>query len=139
MTTTTKNNAMAPNKLTPIARVKLLAMHDAGVRNSVIARDLGVWPCTVAYHIDRQKELVAKYSTSTWSRRSFPAAKTNSVPTMTSQPPKGDTLVTKGYLVGSTYYGTFAEVASAVTIGDTVETITVTSTQVVGLVESKEG
>jgi uncharacterized membrane protein YiaA len=58
---------------------------------------------------------------------------------MTSQPPKGDTLVTKGYLVGSTYYGTFAEVASAVTIGDTVETITVTSTQVVGLVESKEG
>ena len=119
---------MAPNKLTPIARVKLLAMHDAGVRNSVIARDLGVWPCTVAYHIDRQKELVAKYSTST-----------DDVPTMTSQPPKGDTLVTKGYLVGSTYYGTFAEVASAVTIGDTVETITVTSTQVVGLVEQKEG
>lgn len=128
MTTTTKNNAMAPNKLTPIARVKLLAMHDAGVRNSVIARDLGVWPCTVAYHIDRQKELVAKYSTPT-----------DDVPTMTSQPPKGDTLVTKGYLVGSTYYGTFAEVASAVTIGDTVETITVTSTQVVGLVEQKEG
>lgn len=128
MTTTTKNNAMAPNKLTPIARVKLLAMHDAGVRNSVIARDLGVWPCTVAYHIDRQKELVAKYSTST-----------GDVPTMTSQPPKGDTLVTKGYLVGSTYYGTFAEVAGAVTIGDTVETITVTSTQVVGLVEQKEG
>lgn len=128
MTTTTKNNAMAPNKLTPIARVKLLAMHDAGVRNSVIARDLGVWPCTVAYHIDRQKELVAKYSTST-----------GDVPTMTSQPPKGDTLVTKGYLVGSTYYGTFDEVASAVIIGDTVETITVTSTQVVGLVEQKEG
>ena len=48
-------------------------------------------------------------------------------------------LESKGYLVGSTYYGTFAEVASAVTIGDTVETITVTSTQVVGLVESKEG
>ena len=126
MTTTTKNNAMAPNKLTPIARVKLLAMHDAGVRNSVIARDLGVWPCTVAYHIDRQKELVAKYST-------------DDAPTMTIQKPKGDTLVTKGYLVGSTYYGTFAEVASAVTIGDTVETITVTSTQVVGLVEQKEG
>ena len=41
--------------------------------------------------------------------------------------------------MGSTYYGTFAEVASAVTIGDTVETITVTSTQVVGLVEQKEG
>ena len=126
MTTTTKNNAMAPNKLTPIARVKLLAMHDAGVRNSVIARDLGVWPCTVAYHIDRQKELVAKYST-------------DDAPTITIQKPKGDTLVTKGYLVGSTYYGTFAEVASAVTIGDTVETITVTSTQVVGLVEQKEG
>ena len=128
MTTTTKNNAMAPNKLTPIARVKLLAMHDAGVRNSVIARDLGVWPCTVAYHIDRQKELVAKYSTST-----------GDVPTMTSQPPKGDTLVTKGYLVGSTYYGTFDEVVEVVTLGDTVETVTVTSTQVVGLVESKEG
>lgn len=128
MTTTTKNNAMGPNKLTPIARVKLLAMGDAGVRKSVIARDLDVDPMTVAYHINRQKELIAKYSTST-----------DNVPTMTSQPPKGDTLVTKGYLVGSTYYGTFAEVASAVTIGDTVETITVTSTQVVGLVEQKEG
>jgi len=128
MTITTKTNAMGPNKLTAFNRVKLIAMHDAGVRKSVIARDLDVDPMTVAYHINRQKELVAKYSTST-----------DDVPNMTSQPPKGNTLVTKGYLVGSTYYGTFAEVASAVTIGDTVETITVTSTQVVGLVESKEG
>lgn len=128
MTTTTKNNTMGPNKLTAFNRVKLIAMGDAGVRKSVIARDLDVDPMTVAYHINRQKELIAKYSTST-----------DDAPTMTSQPPKGDTLVTKGYLVGSTYYGTFAEVASAVTIGDTVETITVTSTQVVGLVESKEG
>ena len=126
MTTTTKNNAMGPNKLTAFNRVKLLAMHDAGVRKSVIARDLDVDPMTVAYHINRQKELITKYST-------------DDAPTMTIQKPKGDTLVTKGYLVGSTYYGTFAEVASAVTIGDTVETITVTSTQVVGLVESKEG
>ena len=128
MTITTKTNAMGPNKLTAFNRVKLIAMRDAGVRKSVIARDLDVDPMTVAYHINRQKELVAKYSTST-----------DDVPNMTSQPPKGNTLVTKGYLVGSTYYGTFAEVASAVTIGDTVETITVTSTQVVGLVESKEG
>jgi len=58
---------------------------------------------------------------------------------MTSQKPKGDTLVTKGYLVGSKYYGTFDEVVAVVTLGDTVETVTVTSTQVVGLVESKEG
>lgn len=128
MTTTTKTNLMVPNKLTAFNRVKLVAMADAGVRHSAIARDLGITQQAVMYHVDRQKTLIAKYSTST-----------DDVPTITSQPPKGDTLVTKGYLVGSTYYGTFAEVASAVTIGDTVETITVTSTQVVGLVESKEG
>ena len=128
MTTTTKTNLMVPNKLTAFNRVKLIAMADAGVRHSAIARDLGITQQAVMYHVDRQKTLTDKYSTST-----------DDVPTMTSQPPKGDTLVTKGYLVGSTYYGTFAEVASAVTIGDTVETITVTSTQVVGLVESKEG
>ena len=119
---------MVPNKLTAFNRVKLIAMADAGVRHSAIARDLGITQQAVMYHVDRQKTLTDKYSTST-----------DDAPTMTSQPPKGDTLVTKGYLVGSTYYGTFAEVASAVTIGDTVETITVTSTQVVGLVESKEG
>jgi len=128
MTTTTKTNLMVPNKLTAFNRVKLIAMADAGVRHSAIARDLGITQQAVMYHVDRQKTLTDKYSTST-----------DDAPTMTSQPPKGDTLVTKGYLVGSTYYGTFAEVASAVTIGDTVETITVTSTQVVGLVESKEG
>ena len=128
MTITTKTNLQVPNKLTPFNRVKLIAMADAGVRKSVIARDLDVGPWTVAYHIDRQKELVAKYSTST-----------DDVPTMTSQPPKGNTLVTKGYLVGSTYYGTFDEVVAVVTLGDTVETVTVTSTQVVGLVETKEG
>ena len=128
MTTTTKTNLMVPNKLTAFNRVKLIAMADAGVRHSAIARDLGITQQAVMYHVDRQKALTDKYSTST-----------DDVPTMTSQPPKGDTLVTKGYLVGSTYYGTFAEVASAVTIGDTVETITVTSTQVVGLVEQKEG
>ncbi len=128
MTTTTKTNLMVPNKLTAFNRVKLIAMADAGVRHSAIARDLGITQQAVMYHVDRQKTLTDKYSTST-----------DDAPTMTSQPPKGDTLVTKGYLVGSTYYGTFAEVASAVTIGDTVETITVTSTQVVGLVEQKEG
>jgi len=131
MTTTTKTNLMVPNKLTAFNRVKLIAMADAGVRHSAIARDLGITQQAVMYHVDRQKTLTDKYSTSTDD------APTMS--TMTSQPPKGDTLVTKGYLVGSTYYGTFAEVASAVTIGDTVETITVTSTQVVGLVETKEG
>jgi predicted transcriptional regulator len=128
MTTTTKTNLMVPNKLTAFNRVKLIAMADAGVRHSAIARDLGITQQAVMYHVDRQKTLTDKYSTST-----------DDAPTITSQPPKGDTLVTKGYLVGSTYYGTFAEVASAVTIGDTVETITVTSTQVVGLVEQKEG
>ena len=132
MTINTKTNAMGPNKLTAFNRVKLIAMGDAGVRKSVIARDLDVDPMTVAYHINRQKELIAKYAVSTDDAPTMSS-------TMTSQPPKGDTLVTKGYLVGSTYYGTFAEVASAVTIGDTVETITVTSTQVVGLVETKEG
>ena len=128
MTTTTKTNLMVPNKLTAFNRVKLIAMADAGVRHSAIARDLGITQQAVMYHVDRQKTLTDKYSTST-----------DDAPTMTIQKPKGDTLVTKGYLVGSTYYGTFAEVASAVTIGDTVETITVTSTQVVGLVEQKEG
>ena len=131
MTITTKNNTMGPNKLTAFNRVKLIAMHDAGVRKSVIARDLDVDPMTVAYHINRQKELTDKYSTSTDD------APTMS--TMRSQKPKGDTLVTKGYLVGSKYYGTFDEVVAVVTLGDTVETVTVTSTQVVGLVESKEG
>ena len=131
MTITTKTNVMVPNKLTAFNRVKLVAMADAGVRHSAIARDLGITQQAVMYHVDRQKTLTDKYSTSTDD------APTMS--TMTSHKPKGDTLVTKGYLVGSTYYGTFAEVASAVTIGDTVETITVTSTQVVGLVEQKEG
>ena len=129
MTITTKNNTMGPNKLTAFNRVKLIAMRDAGVRKSVIARDLDVDPMTVAYHIDRQNELIAKYAVPTPTMSS----------TMTSQKPKGDTLVTKGYLVGSKYYGTFDEVVAVVTLGDTVETVTVTSTQVVGLVESKEG
>jgi len=129
MTTTTKNNAMAPNKLTPIARVKLLAMHDAGVRNSVIARDLGVWPCTVAYHIDRQKELVAKYSTSTDDAPTMSTMTSHTTP---------DHKVT-GYLVGNKFYLDLQAVKDVVQIGDTVQTVNVTSTQVVGLVESKEG
>ena len=126
MTITTKTNVMVPNKLTAFNRVKLVAMADAGVRHSAIARDLGITQQAVMYHVDRQKTLTDKYSTST-----------DDAPTMSTM--TSHTLVTKGYLVGSTYYGTFAEVASAVTIGDTVETITVTSTQVVGLVEQKEG
>jgi hypothetical protein len=124
-----KNNLIVPNKLTAADRIQLIAMHQGGVRNCVIARELGVSQPTVKYHIDRMAWLIGVHD----------VRPTDDAPTMTSQPPKGDTLVTKGYLVGSTYYGTFAEVASAVTIGDTVETITVTSTQVVGLVESKEG
>ena len=131
MTITTKTNTMGPNKLTPFNRVKLIAMHNAGVRHSAIARDLGITQQAVIYHVGRQKELTDKYSTSTDD------APTMS--TMRSQKPKGDTLVTKGYLVGSKYYGTFDEVVAVVTLGDTVETVTVTSTQVVGLVESKEG
>ena len=128
MTINTKTNLQVPNKLTPFNRVKLIAMADAGVRKSVIARDLDVGPWTVAYHIDRQKELVAKYSTST-----------DDVPNMTSQPPKGNTLVTKGYLVGNKFYLDLQAVKDVVQIGDTVQTVNVTSTQVVGLVETKEG
>ena len=130
MTTTTKNNAMGPNKLTPIARVKLLAMGDAGVRKSVIARDLDVDPMTVAYHINRQKELIAKYTVST---DDAPTMST----TMTSQKTP-DHKVT-GYLVGNKFYLDLQAVKDVVQIGDTVQTVNVTSTQVVGLVESKEG
>ena len=130
MTTTTKNNAMGPNKLTPIARVKLLAMGDAGVRKSVIARDLDVDPMTVAYHINRQKELIAKYAVST---DDAPTMST----TMTSQTTP-DHKVT-GYLVGNKFYLDLQAVKDVVQIGDTVQTVNVTSTQVVGLVESKEG
>ena len=130
MTTTTKNNAMGPNKLTAFNRVKLIAMRDAGVRKSVIARDLDVDPMTVAYHINRQKELIAKYSTST---DDAPTMST----TMTSQTTP-DHKVT-GYLVGNKFYLDLQAVKDVVQIGDTVETVTITSTQVVGLVESKEG
>ena len=130
MTTTTKNNAMGPNKLTAFNRVKLIAMRDAGVRKSVIARDLDVDPMTVAYHINRQKELIAKYSTST---DDAPTMST----TMTSQTTP-DHKVT-GYLVGNKFYLDLQAVKDVVQIGDTVETVTVTSTQVVGLVETKEG
>ena len=130
MTTTTKNNAMGPNKLTAFNRVKLIAMRDAGVRKSVIARDLDVDPMTVAYHINRQKELIAKYSTST---DDAPTMST----TMTSQTTP-DHKVT-GYLVGNKFYLDLQAVKDVVQIGDTVQTVNVTSTQVVGLVESKEG
>ena len=130
MTTTTKNNAMGPNKLTAFNRVKLIAMRDAGVRKSVIARDLDVDPMTVAYHINRQKELIAKYSTST---DDAPTMST----TMTSQTTP-DHKVT-GYLVGNKFYLDLQAVKDVVQIGDTVQTVNVTSTQVVGLVETKEG
>ena len=129
MTITTKTNTMGPNKLTAFNRVKLIAMHDAGVRKSVIARDLDVDPMTVAYHINRQKELTDKYSTSTDD------APTMS--TMTSQTTP-DHKVT-GYLVGNKFYLDLQAVKDVVQIGDTVQTVNVTSTQVVGLVESKEG
>jgi len=130
MTTTTKNNAMGPNKLTAFNRVKLIAMRDAGVRKSVIARDLDVDPMTVAYHINRQKELIAKYAVST---DDAPTMST----TMTSQKTP-DHKVT-GYLVGNKFYLDLQAVKDVVQIGDTVQTVNVTSTQVVGLVESKEG
>jgi len=129
MTITTKTNTMGPNKLTAFNRVKLIAMHDAGVRKSVIARDLDVDPMTVAYHINRQKELTDKYSTSTDD------APTMS--TMTSQTTP-DHKVT-GYLVGNKFYLDLQAVKDVVQIGDTVQTVNVTATQVVGLVESKEG
>ena len=130
MTTTTKNNAMGPNKLTAFNRVKLIAMRDAGVRKSVIARDLDVDPMTVAYHINRQKELIAKYAVST---DDAPTMST----TMTSQKTP-DHKVT-GYLVGNKFYLDLQAVKDVVQIGDTVQTVNVTSTQVVGLVETKEG
>ena len=130
MTTTTKNNAMGPNKLTAFNRVKLIAMRDAGVRKSVIARDLDVDPMTVAYHINRQKELIAKYAVST---DDAPTMST----TMTSQTTP-DHKVT-GYLVGNKFYLDLQAVKDVVQIGDTVQTVNVTSTQVVGLVETKEG
>ena len=130
MTTTTKTNAMGPNKLTAFNRVKLIAMRDAGVRKSVIARDLDVDPMTVAYHINRQKELIAKYAVST---DDAPTMST----TMTSQTTP-DHKVT-GYLVGNKFYLDLQAVKDVVQIGDTVQTVNVTSTQVVGLVESKEG
>mgnify|MGYP003636605785 CR=1 FL=1 len=130
MTINTKTNLMVPNKLTPFNRVKLIAMADAGVRKSVIARDLDVGPWTVAYHIDRQKELIAKYAVST---DDAPTMST----TMTSQKTP-DHKVT-GYLVGNKFYLDLQAVKDVVQIGDTVQTVNVTSTQVVGLVESKEG
>ena len=130
MTITTKNNTMGPNKLTAFNRVKLIAMHDAGVRKSVIARDLDVDPMTVAYHINRQKELTDKYSTSTDDAPTMSS-------TMTSQTTP-DHKVT-GYLVGNKFYLDLQAVKDVVQIGDTVQTVNVTSTQVVGLVESKEG
>jgi len=130
MTITTKNNTMGPNKLTPFNRVKLIAMHDAGVRKSVISRDLDVDPMTVAYHINRQKELIAKYAVSTDDAPTMSS-------TMTSQTTP-DHKVT-GYLVGNKFYLDLQAVKDVVQIGDTVQTVNVTSTQVVGLVESKEG
>ena len=130
MTITTKNNTMGPNKLTAFNRVKLIAMHDAGVRKSVIARDLDVDPMTVAYHINRQKELIAKYAVST-----------DDAPTMISAVTSQTTPDHKvtGYLVGNKFYLDLQAVKDVVQIGDTVQTVNVTSTKVVGLVESKEG
>ena len=130
MTITTKTNTMGPNKLTAFNRVKLIAMRDAGVRKSVIARDLDVDPMTVAYHINRQKELIAKYAVSTDDAPTMSS-------TMTSQTTP-DHKVT-GYLVGNKFYLDLQAVKDVVQIGDTVQTVNVTSTQVVGLVESKEG
>ena len=130
MTITTKTNTMGPNKLTAFNRVKLIAMRDAGVRKSVIARDLDVDPMTVAYHINRQKELIAKYAVSTDDAPTMSN-------TMTSQTTP-DHKVT-GYLVGNKFYLDLQAVKDVVQIGDTVQTVNVTSTQVVGLVESKEG
>ena len=130
MTITTKTNTMGPNKLTPFNRVKLIAMHNAGVRHSAIARDLGITQQAVIYHVDRQKELTDKYSTST-----------NDAPTMSSTMTSQTTPDHKvtGYLVGNKFYLDLQAVKDVVQIGDTVQTVNVTSTQVVGLVESKEG
>jgi len=44
-----------------------------------------------------------------------------------------------GYLVGNKFYLDLQAVKDVVQIGDTVQTVNVTSTQVVGLVETKEG
>jgi len=129
MTTTTKTNLMVPNKLTAFNRVKLIAMADAGVRHSAIARDLGITQQAVMYHVDRQKTLTDKYSTSTDDAPTMSTMTSHTTP---------DHKVT-GYLVGNKFYLDLQAVKDVVQIGDTVQTVNVTSTQVVGLVESKEG
>jgi len=129
MTTTTKTNMMVPNKLTAFNRVKLIAMADAGVRHSAIARDLGITQQAVMYHVDRQKTLTDKYSTSTDDAPTMSTITSHTTP---------DHKVT-GYLVGNKFYLDLQAVKDVVQIGDTVQTVNVTSTQVVGLVESKEG
>jgi hypothetical protein len=129
MTTTTKTNLMVPNKLTAFNRVKLIAMADAGVRHSAIARDLGITQQAVMYHVDRQKTLTDKYSTSTDDAPTMSTMTSHTTP---------DHKVS-GYLVGNKFYLDLKAVKDVVQIGDTVQTVNVTSTQVVGLVESKEG
>jgi len=129
MTTTTKTNLMVPNKLTAFNRVKLIAMADAGVRHSAIARDLGITQQAVMYHVDRQKTLTDKYSTSTDDAPTMSTMTSHTTP---------DHKVT-GYLVGNKFYLDLQAVKDVVQIGDTVQTVNVTSTQVVGLVETKEG
>ena len=126
-----KNNLIVPNKLTAADRIQLIAMHQGGVRNCVIARELGVSQPTVKYHIDRMAWLIGVHDV-----RPTDDAPTMST-TMTSQTTP-DHKVT-GYLVGNKFYLDLQAVKDVVQIGDTVQTVNVTSTQVVGLVETKEG
>ena len=142
MTTTTKTNLMVPNKLNAFNRVKLIAMADAGVRHSAIARDLGITQQSVLYHVNRQKQLVDKYTdkTATVSHKEARSKlEKTTIESLSLLSKAGSTLVTNGYLVGSTYYATLQEVKDVAVIGDSVKTITVTATQTVGLVEQKEG
>ena len=127
----TKNNLMVPNKLTAADRIQLIAMHQGGVRNSAIARELGVSQPTVKYHIDRMAWLIGVHD----------VRPTDDAPTMSSTMTSQTTPDHKvtGYLVGNKFYLDLQAVKDVVQIGDTVQTVNVTSTQVVGLVESKEG
>ena len=138
MTTTTN----VPNRLTAFNRVKLIAMADAGVRHSAIAKELSNTQQAVIYHVDRQKELVDKYTdkTATVSHKEARSKlEKTTIESLSLLSKAGSTLVTNGYLVGSTYYATLQEVKDVAVIGDSVKTITVTATQTVGLVEQKEG
>ena len=119
---------MAPNKLTAFNRVKLIAMANAGVRHSAIARELQVTQQSVCYHVDRQRLLTDSFASADVKRKT---------PTMTR---KTDIVISddnsiKGYLWKGTVYSSLGDIANSVGLGDEILTVTVTDRQVVGLVK----